>query len=91
MYILLIRCLAISKFHFVYGDTDSMMLAVAGNPNQDYNLVLSEIISDQQFYDLNFYKLFPIPCKGVYDEKKFLDVAYEHCRSSPIAFASKNY
>ncbi|KAA6346187.1 MAG: hypothetical protein EZS28_052111 [Streblomastix strix] len=80
-----------NKFHFVYGDTDSMMLAVAGNPNKDYNQGFSEIITDQQFYDENFYKFFPDPSKGVYDEKKLLGVAYEHCGSSLIALAPKNY
>ncbi|KAA6357843.1 MAG: hypothetical protein EZS28_046630, partial [Streblomastix strix] len=80
-----------NKFHFVQGDTDSMMLAVAGNPNKDYNQGFSQIITDQQFYDENFYKFFPDPSKGVYDEKKLLDVAYEHCGSSLIALAPKNY
>ncbi|KAA6359191.1 MAG: hypothetical protein EZS28_045282 [Streblomastix strix] len=68
-----------------------MMLAVAGNPNKDYNQGFSEIITDQQFYDDNFYKFFPDPSKGVYDEKKLLGVAYEHCGSSLIALAPKNY
>ncbi|KAA6390084.1 MAG: hypothetical protein EZS28_014390 [Streblomastix strix] len=86
-----VRCLDSSKFHFVYGDTDSMTLAVAGNPNKDYNHGFSEIITDQQFYDENFYKFFPDPSKGVYDVKKLLGVAYEHCGSSLIALASKNY
>ncbi|KAA6379842.1 MAG: hypothetical protein EZS28_024631 [Streblomastix strix] len=80
-----------NKFQFVYGDTDSMMLAVAGNPNKDYNQGFSESITDQQFYDENFYKLFLDPSKGVYDEKKLFGVAYEHCGSSLIALAHKNY
>ncbi|KAA6381473.1 MAG: hypothetical protein EZS28_022999 [Streblomastix strix] len=86
-----VRCLDSSKFHFVYGDTDSMMLAVAGNPNKDCNQGFSEIITDQQFYDENFYKFFPDPSKEVYDEKKLLGVTYEHCGSSLIALAPKNY
>ncbi|KAA6375763.1 MAG: hypothetical protein EZS28_028710 [Streblomastix strix] len=86
-----VRCLDSSKFHFVYGDTDSMMIAVAGNPNKDYNQGFSEIIIDQQFYDENFYKFFPDPSKGVYDEKKLLGVVYKHCGSSLIALAPKNY
>ncbi|KAA6385380.1 MAG: hypothetical protein EZS28_019095 [Streblomastix strix] len=86
-----IRCLDSSKFHFVYGDTDSMKLAFAGNPNRDYNQGFSEIITNQQFYDQNFYKFFPDPCKEVYDEKKLLGVAYEHCGSSLIALAPTNY
>ncbi|KAA6379989.1 MAG: hypothetical protein EZS28_024485 [Streblomastix strix] len=86
-----VRCLDSSKFHFIYEDTDSMMLAVAGNPNKDYNQGFSEIITDQQFYDENFYKFFPDPSKGVYDEKKLLGVAYEHCGSSLIALVPKNY
>ncbi|KAA6311242.1 MAG: hypothetical protein EZS28_056163, partial [Streblomastix strix] len=80
-----------NKFYFIYGDTDSMMLAVAGNPNKDYNQGFSEIITDQQFYDENFYKFFPDPSKRVYDEKKLLGVAYEHSGSLLIALAPKNY
>ncbi|KAA6321942.1 MAG: hypothetical protein EZS28_054491, partial [Streblomastix strix] len=67
-----------------------MMLAVAGDPNQDYTQGFSAIVSDKQFYDENFYKFFPDPSKDVYDEKKLLDVAYEHCGSSLIALAPKN-
>ncbi|KAA6387229.1 MAG: hypothetical protein EZS28_017243 [Streblomastix strix] len=78
-------------FHYVYGDTDSMMLAVAGDPNQDYTQGFSAIVSDKQFYHENFYKFFPDPSKDVYDEKKLLGVVYEHCGSSLIAFAPKNY
>ncbi|KAA6376267.1 MAG: hypothetical protein EZS28_028206, partial [Streblomastix strix] len=70
---------------------DSMMLAVADNRNNDYIQGFSEIITDQQFYDENFYKFFPDPSKGVYDEKKLLGVTYEHCGSLLIALAPKNY
>ncbi|KAA6385350.1 MAG: hypothetical protein EZS28_019123 [Streblomastix strix] len=68
-----------------------MMLAVAGDPNQDYTQEFSAIVSDKQFYDENFYKFFPDPCKDVYEEKKLFEVAYEHCCSSLIALAPKNY
>ncbi|KAA6357563.1 MAG: hypothetical protein EZS28_046910, partial [Streblomastix strix] len=68
-----------------------MMLAVAGSTNKDYNQGFSEIVIDYQFYDENFYKFFPDPSKGVYDEKKLLNVAYEHCGSSLIALTPKNY
>ncbi|KAA6395865.1 MAG: hypothetical protein EZS28_008612 [Streblomastix strix] len=68
-----------------------MMLAVAGDLNQDYTQGFSAIVSDKHFYDENFYKFFLDPSKDVYDEKKLLGVAYEHCGSSQIALAPKNY
>ncbi|KAA6385372.1 MAG: hypothetical protein EZS28_019098 [Streblomastix strix] len=68
-----------------------MMLAVAGDPNQDYTQGFSAIVSDKQFYDENFYKFLPDSSKDIFDEKKLLDVAYEHCGSSLIALAPKNY
>ncbi|KAA6392805.1 MAG: hypothetical protein EZS28_011670 [Streblomastix strix] len=67
------------------------MLAFAGYPNQDQTQGFSEIVSDKQFYDENFYKIFPDPSKDIYDEKMLFDVAYEHCDSSLIALAPKNY
>ncbi|KAA6358801.1 MAG: hypothetical protein EZS28_045672, partial [Streblomastix strix] len=86
---------------------DSMMLAVAGDPKQNYTQGFSAVIKDKQFYDKNFYKFFPKPksvieqenkcCKNkikeiqIQDEKKPLGVAYEHCGSTLIALAPKNY
>ncbi|KAA6397660.1 MAG: hypothetical protein EZS28_006816 [Streblomastix strix] len=68
-----------------------MIVAVAGNPNQDYTQGFSAIVSDKQFYDENFYQFFLDPSKDVYDEKKLFDFAYQHCGSSLIALAPKNY
>ncbi|KAA6359471.1 MAG: hypothetical protein EZS28_045001, partial [Streblomastix strix] len=105
------------SFHLIYCDTDSMMLAVAGDPKQNYKQVFSAIIKDKEFYDQNFYKFFPKPKQvitnenkpqltkivdegqrklkikelQIQDEKKPLGVAYEHCGSTLIALAPKNY
>ncbi|KAA6396322.1 MAG: hypothetical protein EZS28_008152 [Streblomastix strix] len=68
-----------------------MVCAVSGDPNQDYRQGFSAIVKDQKFYDENFYKFFPDPNKDIYDEKKLFGVAYEHCSSSMIALAPKNY
>ncbi|KAA6371194.1 MAG: hypothetical protein EZS28_033281 [Streblomastix strix] len=84
-----------------------MMLAVAGDPKQNYTQGFSAVIKDKQFYDKNFYKFFPKPkqvieqenkCNKnkikelqIQDEKKPLGVAYEHCGSTLIALAPKNY
>ncbi|KAA6373779.1 MAG: hypothetical protein EZS28_030695, partial [Streblomastix strix] len=97
-------------------ELDSMMLAVAGDPKQNYQQGFSAVIKDKQFYDQNFYKFFPKPMSVVtienkpqlekidegkrklkikelqiQDEKKPLGVAYEHCGSTLIALAPKNY
>ncbi|KAA6372242.1 MAG: hypothetical protein EZS28_032232 [Streblomastix strix] len=96
-----------NRVHLIYCDTDSMMLAVAGDPKQNYTQGFSAVIKDKQFYDKNFYKFFPKPkqvieqenkCSKskikelqIQDEKKPLGVAYEHCGSTLIALAPKNY
>jgi hypothetical protein len=36
-YNFLSKCFDMDKLHFAYGDTDSMMFAVADNKNYDYN------------------------------------------------------
>ncbi|KAA6398336.1 MAG: hypothetical protein EZS28_006144 [Streblomastix strix] len=105
-----------NRVHLIYCDTDSMMLAVAGDPKQNYKQGFSAVIKDKQFYDKNFYKFFPKPKQvitkenkpqlskidedqrklkikelQIQDEKKPLGVAYEHCGSTLIALAPKNY
>ncbi|KAA6362847.1 MAG: hypothetical protein EZS28_041626, partial [Streblomastix strix] len=96
-----------NRVHLIYCDTDSIMLAVAGDPKQNYKQGFSAVIKDKQFYDLNFYKFLPKPksiimqenkcSKGkikelqIQDKKKPLGVAQEHCGSTLIALAPKNY
>ncbi|KAA6396295.1 MAG: hypothetical protein EZS28_008180 [Streblomastix strix] len=96
-----------NRVHLIYCDTDSMMLSVAGDPKQNYQQGFSAVIKDKQFYEKNFYKFFPKPkqliikeikCSKskikelqIQDEKKRLGVAYEHCGSTLIALAPKNY
>ncbi|KAA6386008.1 MAG: hypothetical protein EZS28_018467 [Streblomastix strix] len=106
-----------NRVHLIYCDTDSMMLAVAGDPKQNYKQGFSTVIKDKQFYDQNFYKFFPkskqvitnesqsildkieqledrklkIKELQIENEKKPLGVAYEHCGSTLIALAPKNY
>ncbi|KAA6353785.1 MAG: hypothetical protein EZS28_050688 [Streblomastix strix] len=50
-----------NRVHLIYCDTDSMMLAVAGDPKQNYKQGFSAVIKDKEFYDQNFYKFFPKP------------------------------
>ncbi|KAA6364944.1 MAG: hypothetical protein EZS28_039529 [Streblomastix strix] len=107
-----------NRVHLIYCDTtDSMMLAVAGDPKQNYKQGFSAVIKDKEFYDKNFYKFFPKPkliitkeSQPILDkieqlderklkikelqtenEKKPLGVAYEHCGSTLITLAPKNY
>ncbi|KAA6397432.1 MAG: hypothetical protein EZS28_007036 [Streblomastix strix] len=105
-----------NRVHLIYCDIDSMMLAVAGDPKQNYQQGFSAVIKDKQFYDQNFCKFFPKPKSlvtienkpqldkigegkrklkikelQIQDEKKPLGVAFEHCSSTLIALAPKNY
>ncbi|KAA6356344.1 MAG: hypothetical protein EZS28_048129 [Streblomastix strix] len=106
-----------NRVHLIYSDTESMMLAVAGDPKQNYKQGFSAVIKDKEFYDQNFYKFFPKPKSiianesqlildkieqlderklklkelQIENEKKPLGVAYEHCGSTLIALAPKNY
>ncbi|KAA6401850.1 MAG: hypothetical protein EZS28_002627 [Streblomastix strix] len=90
-YNFLCKCLDQQHFNIIYYDTDCMMYAVSGDPNYDYRQGFSAIAKDLKFYDKNFYKFFPDPNKDIYYEKKWFGVAYEHCDSSMIALAPKNY
>jgi hypothetical protein len=47
VYDFLCKCLDMIKLHFVEGDTDSMYMAVAGNPNDDCNQGFKYVIKNK--------------------------------------------
>jgi hypothetical protein len=50
-----------TKIHFVEGNTDSMYIAVAGNPNDDCHQGFKHAIKNKEYYDKYGYKWFPNP------------------------------
>jgi hypothetical protein len=80
-----------TKVHFVEGDTDSMYMAVAGNPNDDCHQGFKYVIKNKEYYDKYVYKWLPDPNKDIDDEKKLLGAAIEKEGYLMIAIAPKCY
>ncbi|KAA6385686.1 MAG: hypothetical protein EZS28_018788 [Streblomastix strix] len=66
------------RFHFVLADTDSIYVAIAGDPNKDYHQQFESIVTDKQFYDQHVYQYLPDPNKDIYDYKKILGFGIEN-------------
>jgi hypothetical protein len=56
VYDFLYKCFDMTKIHFIEGDTDRMYIAVAGNPNDDYNQGFKYVIKNTEYYDKFVYK-----------------------------------
>jgi hypothetical protein len=85
------KCLDMERLHFVEGDTDSMYLAVAGDPNAGIHQGFEYIVKNEEFYRQHVYEWFPNPKLGKEDEKKLGGVAVENEGHIMIAIAPKNY
>ena len=86
------RCLDMNRLHFIEGDSDSLYLAVAGNPNEGPEQLFYYVIKDRAFWDKHVYKFFPNPeLNSVADEKKILGCAIEKTGENMIALAPKCY
>jgi hypothetical protein len=79
------------RLHYVEGDTDSMYLAIAGDPADGIHQGFKHIIKDKEFFEANFYKWFPDPSKGIEDEKKLLGLSIEKEGSDMLAVGPKCY
>ena len=90
-YNFLVRCLDTDRFHVVELDTDSLYLAIAGDPTKDYHQRFDYIIKDKEFYDKNVFKWLPNPEKDIYDEKKLLGCAIEKEGENCVALCPKCY
>jgi hypothetical protein len=47
------------RIHYAEGDTDSMFLSIAGDPNDDYHQAFKHVILNEKFYNENVYKWLP--------------------------------
>jgi hypothetical protein len=74
------KCLDTDRFHFIICDTDSMIFAVSGDPNNGFE----GIIKDREYYDKWYGSWFP-------DKKQLMTLQYEHCCFNMVALAAKNY
>ncbi|KAA6381338.1 MAG: hypothetical protein EZS28_023136 [Streblomastix strix] len=77
IYNFMYKCLDLNRFHFVLADTDSIYIAVAGDPNKDCHQQFESIVTDKQFYDQHVYQYLPDPNKDIYDYKKILGFGIE--------------
>jgi hypothetical protein len=80
-----------NKLHFIEGDTDSMYLAVAGNPDAGIHQGFRYAVKNRGFYHQHAYEWFPDPFKGKENEKKLGGVAVENEGVQMYAIAPKNY
>ncbi|KAA6374577.1 MAG: hypothetical protein EZS28_029897, partial [Streblomastix strix] len=78
IYNFMYKCLDRKRFHFVLADTDSIYIAIAGNPNKDCHQQFDSIVTDKQFYDQHVYNYLPDPNKDIYDYKKILGLGIEN-------------
>ena len=75
------KCYDSNKFHFINLDTDSLYIAVSGNP-----------IANQSFYDNHYFKFLPNDeINDVHDRKKLLGCCIERQADNMIALAPKCY
>jgi hypothetical protein len=59
IYEFMYNCMDMNKIHFIYGDTDSMYFAIAGDPNEDYNQGFKHVVLDKEYYDEHVFKSLP--------------------------------
>ena len=60
-----------NKIHYIESDTDSLYVAIAGNPNESPKQLFNHVIKKKEFYDKNIYKFMPNPSiNSIEDEKK---------------------
>jgi hypothetical protein len=55
VYDFLYKCLDMTKVHVVEGDTDSMFMPVAGNPNDDCHQGFKYVIKNKEYYNKFLY------------------------------------
>ncbi|KAA6399003.1 MAG: hypothetical protein EZS28_005475 [Streblomastix strix] len=68
----------IAQHHPNHIDTDSVYIAIAGDPNKHCHQQFESIVTDKQFYDQHVYQYLPDPQKDIYDYKKILRFGIEN-------------
>ncbi|KAA6384334.1 MAG: hypothetical protein EZS28_020140 [Streblomastix strix] len=91
IYNFMYRCLDRKRFHFVLADTDSIYIAIAGDPNKDCHQQFESIVTDKQFYDQHVYQYLPDSNKDIYDYKKILGFGIENERYELTSLGLKCY
>ncbi len=106
IYDFMYKCLDMDRIHFVEGDTDSIYLAIAGDPNLSRDQGFQAVIKDHEFYNehifdwapYDFYctdeskrPLFSTKAEQIAHEKKLMGLAVEKVFDNMIALAAKAY
>jgi hypothetical protein len=79
------------KVNFVEGNSGSMYMVFAGNPNDDCHQGYKYVIRNKEYYDRYVYKWLPDPNKDIDNEKMLLDAVIEKEGYLMIAIAPKCY
>ena len=80
------------RFHFTFGDTDSIYMAVAGDPTKPSSQDFSEIVLDKPFYDKWIYLFMPDPeLNSFEDMKNPLGLCIEKHGDKQVATSPKSY
>ncbi len=100
------RCLDMERIHFIEGDTDSIYIAVAGDPSLGREQGLQAVIKDHDFYNEHIFKFAPYdfycsdeskrptcdtPRLRKAHEKKLMGLAVEKTFDSMVALCPKCY
>ena len=92
IYKFMYRCLDTNRFHFTSGDTDSIYMAVSGDPTRDSTQGFDAIVRDKQFYDKWLYTFMPNPTINTFEDiKKPLGNCVEKHGQNQIATSPKSY
>ncbi|KAA6401893.1 MAG: hypothetical protein EZS28_002577 [Streblomastix strix] len=66
------------RFHFVLAGTDSIYVAIAGDPAKDCHQQFESIVTNKQFYDQHVYQYLSDPNNDIYDYKNILGFGIEN-------------
>ena len=92
IYKFMYKCLDRTRFHFTSGDTDSIYMAVAGDPSRDSTQGFEAIVIDKDFYDKWIYTFMPDPSINTFEDmKKPLGNCIEKHGQNQIATSPKSY
>ncbi|KAA6381239.1 MAG: hypothetical protein EZS28_023234 [Streblomastix strix] len=78
IYNFIYKCLDRKRFHFVLADTDSIYIAITGDPTKDRHQQFESIVTDKQFNDQHVYNYLPDPNIDIYDYKKIFGFGIEN-------------
>jgi hypothetical protein len=90
-YSFLVKCMDMDRIHVIEADTDSLYVAISGDPDMDIHQGFEYVVKNRGFYRKHVYEWLPDPYGGLENEKKLGGIAIEKEGDFLIAIAPKNY